>query len=61
MILTRSRCQGHAIDALHNLSSIGPVYQPIWIADIMQLNTMLGLRLIRDTHFQPAFADQLLY
>lgn len=54
MIVTRSRCQGHAVDALHNLSGIGPVFQPIWIADIMRLKTMLGLRLIRDTHFQPA-------
>ncbi|ANV23569.1 DUF2958 domain-containing protein [Agrobacterium pusense] len=54
MILTRSRCRGHAVDALHNVSGIGPVYQPIWIADIMRLNTMLGLRFVRDTHFQPA-------
>lgn len=53
MILTRSRFRGHAVDALHNLSSVGPVYQPIWIADIMRLNTMLGLRLDRDTRFQP--------
>ncbi|MBB4347019.1 DUF2958 domain-containing protein [Aliirhizobium cellulosilyticum] len=52
VIITRSRCRGHAVDALHNLSSIGPVFEPIWIADLMRLNSMIGLRLVRDSRFK---------
>jgi hypothetical protein len=51
VIITRSRCKGHAVDALHNLSSIGPLFQPVWISDLMRLNAMIGLRLVRDSSF----------
>lgn len=51
MLLTRSRVCGHAIDALHNLSDSGPVFQPLWISDIMALRPMLGIDLIRDETF----------
>jgi hypothetical protein len=55
VIIVRSRCRGHAVDALHNLSAGGPVFQPIWIADLMQLNSLIGLRLIRDAAFAASF------
>jgi hypothetical protein len=55
VIIVRSRCRGHAVDALHNLSAGGPVFQPIWIADLMRLNSMIGLRLIRDAAFAAKF------
>lgn len=51
MLLTRSRLCGHAVDALHNLSDGGPVFQPLWISDIMALRPMLGIKLIRDETF----------
>jgi len=51
MLLTRSRVCGHAVDALHNLSDGGPVFQPIWISDVMALRPMLGIDLIRDEAF----------
>lgn len=53
VIITRSRCRGHAVDALHNLSGIGPVFQPVWISALMRLNAMIGLRLVRDAAFAP--------
>jgi hypothetical protein len=53
VIITRGRCRGHAVDALHNLSGVGPVFHPIWIADLMRLNSMIGLRLVRDSSFKP--------
>jgi len=54
IFLTRSRVCGHAVDALHNLSDGGPVFQPLWISDIMALRSMLGIELIRDEAFSAA-------
>lgn len=54
MLLTRSRLGWHAVDALHNLTDGGPVFQPLWISDIMALRPMLGIELIRDETFSPA-------
>lgn len=51
MLLTRSRCRGHAVDALHNLTDGQPVFQPLWISDIMGLRPMLGIELVRDETF----------
>lgn len=51
MLLTRSRVCGHAVDALHNLSDGGPVFQPLWISDILALRPMLGIELARDEAF----------
>lgn len=51
MLLTRSRLCGHAIDALHNLGDGGPMFQPLWISDVMALRPMLGIELVRDESF----------
>ncbi len=51
MLLTRSRVCGHAVDALHNLTDGGPVFQPLWASDIMALRPMLGIKLARDETF----------
>jgi hypothetical protein len=51
MLLTRSRVCGHAVDALHNLTDGGPVFQPLWISDIMALRPMLGIEFVRDETF----------
>ncbi|MFN3717364.1 MAG: DUF2958 domain-containing protein [Rhizobium rhizophilum] len=51
MLLTRSRIDGHAVDALHNLSDGGPVFQPLWVSDIMALRPMLGIKLVLDETF----------
>ncbi|HEV7435060.1 MAG TPA: DUF2958 domain-containing protein [Pseudorhizobium sp.] len=51
MLLTRSRANGHAVDALHNLNEGGPAFQVLWIADIMALRPMLGIELVRDETF----------
>ncbi|WP_312361277.1 DUF2958 domain-containing protein [Agrobacterium sp.] len=51
MLLTRSRIFSHAADALHNLTDGGPVFQPLWISDIMALRPMLGIELVRDEAF----------
>jgi hypothetical protein len=51
MLLTRSRLCGHAVDALHNLTDGGPVFQPLWISDMMALRPMLGIELVRDDTF----------
>ncbi|CAD0212793.1 hypothetical protein AGRHK599_LOCUS2071 [Rhizobium rhizogenes] len=53
MLLTRSRLCGHAVDALHNLADGGPVFQPLWISDIMALRPMHGIDLVRDQTFAP--------
>jgi Protein of unknown function (DUF2958) len=53
MLLFRSRCHGHAVDVLHNLTDGGPVFQPLWISDIMRLNPLLGIKLVRDEAFNP--------
>lgn len=53
MLLTRSRLCGHAVDALHNLTDGGPVFQPLWISDIIALRPMLGIELVRDETFAP--------
>ena len=54
MLLTRSRLSGHAVDVLHNLTDGGPVFQPLWISDIMALRPVLGIELMRDEAFAPA-------
>lgn len=51
MLLTRSRLCGHAVDVFHNLTDRGPVFQPLWISDIMALRPMLGIDLVRDEAF----------
>lgn len=51
MLLTRSRLCGHAVDALHNLTDGVPMFQPLWISDIMALRPMLGIELVRDERF----------
>lgn len=51
MLLTRSRFCGHAVDTLHNLADGKPVFQPLWISDIMALRPMLGLEFVRDGTF----------
>ncbi|MCJ8151865.1 DUF2958 domain-containing protein [Shinella sedimenti] len=51
MLLTRSRLCGHAVDALHNLTDAGPVFQSLWISDIMALRPMLGIEFVRDEIF----------
>lgn len=51
MLLTRNRVCGHAVDTLHNLTDGGPVFQPLWISDIMALRPMLGIELVRDETF----------
>jgi len=48
MLLTRNRFCGHAVDALHNLTDGKPVFQPLWVSDIMALRPMLGIDLVRD-------------
>jgi hypothetical protein len=53
MLLVRSRCEGHAVDVLHNLTDGGSVFQPLWIADIMRLHPLLGIKLILDEAFNP--------
>lgn len=51
ILLTRSRVCGHAVDVLHNLTDGGPVFQPLWISDILALRPMLGIELVRDDAF----------
>nr|WP_295981805.1 DUF2958 domain-containing protein [uncultured Agrobacterium sp.] len=51
MLLTRSRVFGHAVDALHNLTGGGPMFQSLWISDIVALRPMLGIELVRDETF----------
>lgn len=54
MLLTRSRLGGHAVDALHNLSKGGPVFQPLWISDIMALRPRHGIDIVLDETFTAA-------
>ncbi len=51
VIITRSRYHGHAIDALHNLTDGPPLFQPIWISDLLRLNVTFGIDLVRDQTF----------
>lgn len=51
ILLTRSRVCCHAVDALHNLSDGGPVFQSLWLSDIMAIRPMLGIELVRDETF----------
>lgn len=51
VLMTRSRFCGHAVDALHNLTDGEPVFQPLWISDIMALRPMRGIGLVRDDTF----------
>ncbi len=51
LLLTRSRVCGHAVDALHNLTDGGPVFQSLWVSDIIALRPMLGIELVRDKTF----------
>lgn len=53
MLLTRSRLCGHAVDALHNLTEGGPVFQALWVSDIIALHPMLAIELVRDEAFAP--------
>lgn len=52
ILLLRSRLNGHGVDVLHNLTEGGPMLQSIWIADIMRLNPLLGIKLLRDEAFK---------
>ncbi|MDK4711588.1 DUF2958 domain-containing protein [Rhizobium sp. CNPSo 4039] len=54
VIVTRSRCAGHAVDALHNLDDGKPVFQPVWVSDLMRLDTKIGMKLVRDQAFAAA-------
>lgn len=53
VIITRSRCMGHAVDALHNLDDGKPVFQPVWISDLLRLDAKIGIKLVRDKAFAP--------
>ena len=54
-IVTRTRFRGHAVDVLHNLSEGKPLFQTVWIVDLLRLHAKLGIRLVRDTAFSPVF------
>lgn len=53
VIITRSRCLGHAVDVLHNLNDGKPVFQPVWVSDLLRLGAKIGMRLVRDEVFEP--------
>ncbi|MGY5808450.1 DUF2958 domain-containing protein [Rhizobium sp. LEGMi198b] len=53
VIVTRSRCNGHAVDILHNLDNGRPVFQAVWISDLLRLDAKIGMKLIRDESFAP--------
>ncbi len=53
VIITRSRCHCHAVDVLHDLDDGKPVFQPVWISDLMRLDAKIGLKLVRDETFAP--------
>lgn len=53
ILITRTRLRRHAVDALHNLSDGGPVFQTIWIADLLRLRSKIGLDLIPAPDFLP--------
>ena len=52
VIITRSRGKGHAVDALHDLGG-SPIFQPVWISDLLRLDALVGMRLVRDESFTP--------
>ncbi|PZU19393.1 MAG: hypothetical protein DI589_21410 [Shinella sp.] len=51
ILITRTRLRGHAVDALHNISDGGPVFQSLWIADLLRLRSKIGIDLIPDADF----------
>lgn len=51
LLLLRSLGDGHAVEVVHNVTEVGSVRQPVWVADIMRLNPLLGMKLIRDEAF----------
>jgi len=51
-IITRSRGKGHAVDALHDLGG-PPVFQPLWISDLLRLDALIGMKLVKDGAFAP--------
>ncbi|NTI62359.1 DUF2958 domain-containing protein [Agrobacterium rhizogenes] len=51
VIVTRSRCNGHAVDVLHNLDNGRPVFQAVWVSDLLRLDAKIGMKLIRDESF----------
>lgn len=50
LLLTRSRLCGHSVDALHNLNGM-PMFQALWVSDIMALRPLFGIALVRDASF----------
>ncbi len=54
IIVSRSRCMGHAVDVLHDLDNGRPVFQSVWVSDLLRLNAKIGMRLVRDESFAPA-------
>jgi hypothetical protein len=53
VIIARSRCKGHAVDALHTLDNGRPVFQPVWVSDLLRLDAKIGMRLALDETFAP--------
>ncbi|ANM18234.1 hypothetical protein AMK06_CH03360 [Rhizobium sp. N541] len=53
VIVTRNRCNGHAVDILHNLNNGRPVFQAVWVSDLLRLDAKIGMRLVRDESFAP--------
>ncbi len=53
VIIARSRCMGHAVDALHALDNGRPVFQPVWVSDLLRLDAKISMRLARDETFAP--------
>ena len=51
VLVLQSILDGHAVDAIHNLSASGPQRQLLWISDLMALRPMRGIRLVRDKTF----------
>ena len=51
-VVARSRGRGHAVDVLHNLGG-SPIFQPLWISDLLRLDTLIGIKLVRDDVFTP--------
>lgn len=55
VIVTRTRFRGHAVDVLHNLSDGKPLFQTVWIVDLLRLRAKVGIGLMPDPVFSPAF------
>jgi hypothetical protein len=51
MLLLRCRCDGHAMDVIHNLSDGSLLQQSVWVVDILRLNPLLGIKLVRDQEY----------